>query len=142
MREDERFRFSVISPQGTIYDGDTGSVTLPSSDGEITVLAGHMPLLAKLAEGEIVIRNADGDHTIVTGGGFLEVTREGAVVLSDYAVRAESIELAKALEKKRLAEEALVERTDLKEFTKAEKALRLSALELKVYEKMRKKRVV
>ncbi len=142
MREDELFRFTIISPQGTVFDGKASSVTLPSSTGEITILANHMPLLAKLAEGEVAIRNDGEDRSIVIGGGFLEVTPGGAVVLSDYAVRAESIELAKALEKKRHAEETLVGRSDLREFTQAEKALRLSALELKVYEKMRKKRVI
>jgi F-type H+-transporting ATPase subunit epsilon len=141
MRENSRFHFTIISPEGTVFDAQASSVTLPTTEGEITILVRHMPLLAKLGEGEVTIRNDEKEQSIVIGGGFLDVTSEGATVLADYAVRAESIELAKAKEKQREAEGRLREKTDYKAFTNAEKALRLSALELKVYEKMRKKRI-
>lgn len=141
MREDSGFRFAIISPEGTVFDALASSVTLPTTEGEITILAHHMPILVKLGEGEVTIRNNGEEQSIVIGGGFLDVTHEGATVLADYAVRAESIELAKAGEKQREAEGRLREKTDYRAFTNAEKALRLSALELKVFEKMRKKRI-
>jgi F-type H+-transporting ATPase subunit epsilon len=134
------FPLRILSPQGTIYDGEVESVSLPGYSGMITILSGHMPLLTRLEEGEIEIRNESSSVSVVTSGGFLEIKNNTALVLSDYAIRAESIEIAMAEEKKREAEDKLREKRDMTGFTQAEKALRISTLELKIAAKMRKRR--
>jgi F-type H+-transporting ATPase subunit epsilon len=142
MANDHAFSLSIMSPQGTIFEGEVTSVTMPTTNGMITILSRHMQLIAKLTEGEIEIKQNEEEISVVTGGGFLEVADDKALILSDYAVRAESIEIAQAEEKKRIAQSELTEKRDYKEFTNAEKALRLSSLELKVSEKMRRKRKI
>lgn len=139
MTKNNTFFLEIVSPQGTIFQDDVESVSLPTYSGIITVLPLHAPLFTKLLEGEAEIRKEGKETTIVIAGGFLEIKSNSAHVLSDYAVRAESIEVARAEEKKRQAEEKLKSKLDNEEFTIADKDLKLSILELKVAQKVRRR---
>ena len=66
------FNFRVISPMGTAFAGPARSVTLPTPDGEITVLARHMPIVSVLSDGEMLIDTGDKVVSIAIAGGFLE----------------------------------------------------------------------
>ncbi|HEY4512207.1 MAG TPA: ATP synthase F1 subunit epsilon [Candidatus Paceibacterota bacterium] len=72
-------KISIHSLEGTIYEGDAAQITLPSSDGEITVLKNHIPLITTLKSGSI--RFSDQNIPIV--GGFAEVTKDKVVVLAN-----------------------------------------------------------
>ena len=67
----------------TLFGGEVYSVTLPTKDGEMTILGEHMPLATVLKEGIIRVRRERDsqfeEFPVVSG--VLEVTREGAVVL-------------------------------------------------------------
>lgn len=139
---ENKFAFEIVSPTGIAFHGDVDSVSVPAEQGTITILPHHAPLFTKLAEGEVVIKEGGHVTTLVVAGGFLEVKENSAHLLSDYAVRAESIEMAKTEEKKRIAEEKLKQKLDNREFTKADKDLKMSILELKVAQKMRRKQRV
>ncbi len=139
MAESNSFFLEIVSPLGIIFEGEADSVSIPTFDGRITVLANHAPLLAKLSEGEVELKQNKKNTTIVIAGGFLEVKNNSVYVLSDYAVRAESIEIAKSEAKKKQAEEKLKEKLDREDFAIADKDLRLSILELKVAQKIRRK---
>lgn len=131
------FNLEIISPEGQVFAGPAESVTIPTYKGEITVLPHHAQLFTKLSEGEVRIKQGGRETTIVIAGGFLEVKNSSVHILSDYAIRAESIQMAKAEERKRQAEEKLKQKLDNREFTVADKDLRLSILELKVAQKIR-----
>lgn len=132
----------IVAPEGEVFTGEIDSVSIPTFQGQITILPHHISLFTKLAEGEVEIRQSGKMIGIVIAGGFAEVNQNTVRVLSDYAIRAESIEIAKAEEKKRLAEEKLKGQLSNEEFTMADKDLKLSILELKVADKMRRKRSV
>jgi F-type H+-transporting ATPase subunit epsilon len=132
----------IISPSGKILeDSEFDSITIPTSEGEITLLPGHVPLVAKVAPGEIVARKKDNEESIVTTDGFLKLNKKGQVlVLSDYAVRSEDVEIAKVEEAKKRAESLLKEKANEKDFVIAEAELRKTLLELKIAQK-RKSRI-
>ena len=129
----------MVSPQGIIFEGDIDQVTLPTSNGAITVLPHHAALFTKLIEGEIEVVQEGKRTSFVIAGGFFEINNNKASVLSDYAIRAESIEMAKSEEKKRQAEQKLREKLTNEEFTIADKDLKMSILELKVAQKVRRR---
>ena len=129
----------MVSPQGIIFEGDIDQVTLPTSNGAITVLPHHAALFTKLIEGEIEVVEQGKRTSFVIAGGFFEINNNKASVLSDYAIRAESIEMAKSEEKKRQAEQKLREKLTNEEFTIADKDLKMSILELKVAQKVRRR---
>lgn len=123
----------IVTQEKRLLTVETGRVTVETEMGEITILPGHIPLLAKLKEGLLRFEDAKGSEDIVAiFGGFLEVDSEGKVsILADSAVRAKDIDLAKV---KRAESEAKTTLSDKKrevEFAQAEAALKRTWLELK-----------
>lgn len=133
------FNLEIISPEGLVFQGTAAAVSIPTFSGVITVLPHHTPLFTKLSEGEIEIRDGSKSMTVVITGGFLEIKSNSVHILSDYAIKAESIEIAKSEEKKRQAEDRLKQKLSNEDFTLADKDLKLSILELKVAQKMRRR---
>ena len=123
----------IVTQEKRLLTVETARVTVETEMGEITVLPGHIPLLAKLPEGLLRFEDDKGREEIIAiFGGFLEVDAEGKVsILADSAVRTKDIDLAKV---KRAESEAKMTLTDKKrevEFAVAEAALKRTWLELK-----------
>lgn len=139
MAKNDEFLLELISPEGIIFEGDVSSVSLHTKSGQIMILPHHTPLFTKLDSGPVEIKHDGRLTTIVIAGGFLEVKSGSVHILSDYAIRAESIEQAQAEERKRKAEEKLKQKLTNEEFTLADKDLKLSILELKVAQNIKRK---
>ena len=150
---DLTFSFRVISPLGIAFQGDARSVTLPTPDGEITVLAHHMPLVAVLTDGELRIDTGERVVSVAVAGGFLETggrvgstdpargqTQWEATVLSDFATESDSIEVARVEAAKARAEQLLQERMERRDLMMVERDLQRAILQLKVAEKARGRR--
>jgi F0F1-type ATP synthase epsilon subunit len=77
------FQVGIYSRDKVIYEGKATSLIVPSELGYLGVLADHAPLVAKLSEGKITIRNSEGGSTLVdsSAGGFLEVLQNQATLL-------------------------------------------------------------
>ncbi len=134
------FHLSVVSPQGTVYDGRAVSVTAPGLDGELSVLAGHMPLVAALGDGEVRVKTAEREVSIAVTGGFLRVRPDGVQILSDFAAEAESIEVARVEEARARAERLLTEAKERRDVALIERDFHRALLQLKVAEKIRRRR--
>ena len=96
------FDLSVVTPEGSVFEGEAQMLIVPGAAGEIGVLARHAPLVAMLKAGEIRVR-ADGWQSFAAGPGYFKVQRDRALVLVDDAVRAEEIDVSEA---RREADEA------------------------------------
>lgn len=132
------FQFQILSPLGEVFNEQVDEVTLPTNDGEITILEHHTNLFSKLCEGTITIKKGGKNTVIALVGGFLEINGNLASVLSDYAIKAENIEIAKAHEAKRRAEEFMKDKKSTADLIMAEKELQKSLLELKVADKIKR----
>jgi F-type H+-transporting ATPase subunit epsilon len=77
---DHLFSFRVLSPLGTAFEGMAKSATLPTPDGEITILAHHMPIVAVLTDGEVRIDTGKKVVFVAVAGGFLETGKAAAHV--------------------------------------------------------------
>jgi F-type H+-transporting ATPase subunit epsilon len=131
----------IVSPEKLVFeDNEFESITLPTEAGEITVLPGHIPLVAAIAPGEIVARKKGKEMSLITTKGFLKLDDEGNIfILSDYAVRSEDIEIAKVEEARKKAERDMKDRKSEKDFVIAEAELKKTLLELKVIQRRRSK---
>lgn len=99
-------QFEIVTPEKQVLKEEIMQVTLPTKRGEITVLPGHVPLVASLDAGVIEIAKKDGYHDIMSlAGGFVEVLRDKVVILADAAERAEEIDIARAEDARKTAEE-------------------------------------
>jgi F-type H+-transporting ATPase subunit epsilon len=90
----------VLTPEGSILEGDVSEVTLPGSEGELGVLPAHAALLTKIIPGALSYRAPEGQGTIAVARGVAEVRDDRVIVLVERAVPAEDIDAA-ALEAKR-----------------------------------------
>ena len=140
-KQENEFLLEILSPEGQIFNDAIDEVILPTLQGEIAILPHHAPIFTKLSEGEIVIKKEGKEHYIAITGGFLEVNNNKVHVLADYAVRSEKIEIKRAEEAKKRAEELMKQKGKISEmdFARAEKDLQKSILELKISEKIRKR---
>lgn len=104
------FPFQIVTPERVSYEDDIEQVTVPTADGEITVLARHTPLVSLLKAGELRIQKNGESIPLAVGHGFIEVRDDGRViVLSDVAERAEDIDIEEAQKARERAEELLEE---------------------------------
>ncbi len=130
----------ILSPQGSIFNDSVDEISLPTESGEIEILTNHIPIYSKLAEGVITIKKGAKTHQIAVTGGFVEVGDNKVSVLSDHAIEAQNIQIAKALEAKKMAEDLLSRRESDADILIAEKELQKSIMELKVAEKIKHNR--
>ncbi len=139
---EREFTFRVISPLGTVFNGAARSVTLASREGEIAVLADHMPMVSVLVDGEIRIVTPEREVWIAVSGGFLETGGPGAdaTVLSDFAAESDSIEVARVEAAKARAEQLLAEKKERGDLAMVERDLQRAILQLKVAQRIRTRR--
>ena len=129
----------VITPTKVVLKEEANEITVTTTDGEISVLPGHVDLFTKLVPTEMVIRNGNKTDYFAITGGFLEVSKNHVNILADYAVRTSDIEVAKVREAQERAEKAMKNKEVNKEFIVAEAELRKALLELKVATKHKHK---
>lgn len=118
------------------------SVTVQTTEGEITILPGHIPLFSKLDVGELIYRWDEGSReepmtdTYAVSGGFLDLNPAGEItILADHAIRSTDIDAAQAEEARRQAEEAMQNKESEVQFRLAEASLKRALNELRVANK-------
>lgn len=83
----ELLDLSIVTPQGTIFEGGVKTVTLPGSEGEFGVLPGHADTVALLRAGVIEIEKDDGKSEMVAvNWGYSKVSEKNVDVIVDGAV--------------------------------------------------------
>lgn len=136
-----KIRFEIATAERVIYSDDVDIVIAPGIEGQMAILPSHAPLLTMLQSGELVVRKEGEETAIFVSGGFLEVMQNRVTVLADTAERAEEIDVERAEEAKRRAEERLKDKEYLPEMdlAHAEVALRRALTRIKVAERRRRK---
>ena len=90
--------FEITSPERLVLKGEIDQVSIPTALGEITVLPGHVPLVAELVPGELRVKGNGEQHFYAVAGGFVEVQPGNrVVVLADAAERDDELDI-KAIE--------------------------------------------
>lgn len=133
-------KLDVVSAERVVYSDDVDIVIAPGIEGQLGILPHHTPLMTTLQVGELLVRKGGQEFSLVITGGFIEVRPDRVIVLADAAERAEEIDIARAEEAKRRAEEQLKRRTPEVDVAQAEAALRRSLTRLKIGEKRRRRR--
>jgi F-type H+-transporting ATPase subunit epsilon len=107
---DKTIKFEIVTPERVVFRMEVKQVTVPTAQGEITVLPEHIPLVSNLLPGVIELVTVDGNIEIISvSGGFLEVLKNKVVILADTAERAEEIDLKRAEEARARAEKTKTE---------------------------------
>ena len=98
----------LVAVERKIWSGEAKMVIARTTEGELGVLPGHAPLLGQLAEGGVVtIRTESGEDVVAAAhGGFVSVTERGVSILAETAEIADEIDVERAREALRRAQEA------------------------------------
>lgn len=133
------FHFEITTPERTVLKREVVQVTLPTREGEITVLAHHIPLVSLLVPGELRCITPEGDVvTMAVSGGFIEVQEKGVAVLADTAERVEEIDADRAAEARERARKAMQEAHGSEAMAEATAVLEKHMVRLRVAERHRR----
>ncbi|KKQ40590.1 MAG: ATP synthase epsilon chain [Candidatus Magasanikbacteria bacterium GW2011_GWA2_37_8] len=98
-------KFKIATPEKVVYENEIEQVSVPTMDGEITILPNHIPLVSVLKAGELRIKDKNGEQIMAVSGGFLEMRGNNElIILADNAERAEHIDIDRAEEARKRAE--------------------------------------
>lgn len=78
-------RVTVISPDGSIFDGEAESVQAPAYDGQVGILPHHAPFMTLLGEGTLQVRVSGAERSFTVRGGFLQVVGNVVRVVAEHA---------------------------------------------------------
>ena len=127
-----KLNLEIITPTKVILNEEIDEITINTSEGEISILPGHINLFTKLTPGEASVKIGNKTESLAITGGFLELSNNHLSILADYAVRASDIEISKVEEAKQRAEKAIKEKGREQEFEILQDDIRKAALQLKV----------
>lgn len=129
----------IVSQDRMVWEGDADIVVVPGVGGEMGVLPNHAPLLSTLKFGILKVRTKDEEQVFTIAGGVIEVQPDLITVLADSAENVAEIDVARAEDARKRAEDILKEGPpqDTDAFLKLEAALRRSNLRLEAVRRFR-----
>ena len=131
------FLLEIITPEKIAFSDQVDMITAPSADGIIGILPHHVPLFARIIEGEIKIKKNSLDSYLAIGGGFLEVTPTKTILLVTTAFHANEINEQEMILAAKRAKEALAAAPSGEDFITAQAAIRRSEIALKLLHRHR-----
>ena len=132
-------RLEIVTAERVVFSEDVDAVIAPGIEGQLGVLPHHAPLMTTLMPGELLVRKGGEEFALAITGGFVEVRPDRIIVLADAAERVEEIDVARAEEAKRRAEERLKAPATEVDLLRAEAALRRSLMRLNVVARRRRR---
>jgi F-type H+-transporting ATPase subunit epsilon len=131
----------VVSAEESIFSGEAKFVALPGEMGELGIYPRHTPLITRIKPGAVRIERADNgaEEFVFVAGGILEVQPTSVTVLADTAIRGHDLDEAKALEAKKLAEQAMQNAKSDIDLAAAQSEFATMAAQLAAIQKLRRK---
>ncbi|MTI89173.1 MAG: ATP synthase F1 subunit epsilon [Balneolaceae bacterium] len=77
------FQAQILTPEGSLYEGEVTGVQMPGSEGSFEVKAHHAPIVSTLDEGSVLVRKQDGETIYMISGGFVEVNNNKLTLLAE-----------------------------------------------------------
>ncbi len=130
------FTLDIVTPERKVYSGQVTFVGVKGYDGELGVMANHMPLVTPLKIGPVkIMAEGQPDQIVAVSGGFIEVRGKQVTILAEAAELPEEIDIDRALRAKERAEERLRKKTEFDQ-KRAEISLERAINRLKVGRKI------
>ncbi len=135
------FHLDIVSAEESIYSGPVEFLVAPAQMGEVGIYPRHTPMLTRIKSGIVRIKaQLKEEELIYVSGGMLEVQPSVVTILADTAVRSHDLDEAKAIEAKRVAEEAMKNRRSELDYAKAQAELMEAMSQLAAIDKLRKRK--
>ncbi len=135
-----KLKLDIVTAERQTFSDEVDVIIAPGIQGQLGILPHHAPLMTMLQPGELIIRKDKEESYLFISGGFLEVRPDKVIILADACEYCEEIDISRAEEAKRRAEERLKSVSPETDNARAAAALRKSLIRLKVAERVRKRR--
>ncbi len=129
------FHLRIITPRKIVLEEEVHSVTIPSADGELTILPRHTNLFALLIEGVVKIKKNNHEDFLAIGGGYVQTDGKEISILVSKAYHQEEIDRSVSERAIEEARKILKSSTDEKQRIEAGAMLRRSLVDLKLLKK-------
>jgi F-type H+-transporting ATPase subunit epsilon len=129
----------IVTPEARVFSDTIDAVVIPTLNGEIGILPGHIPLLTQVEHGELRLTKGTVTQYLVVGKGFAEVQGDKVSVLAETAIDEEKIDENAVASAMQRAQEALQgkELLDPAEIERLESVVRFSVAQLTVKRRRR-----
>jgi len=139
MADTHTITVDVVSAEEQIFSGEAEFVVLPGVEGELGIYPRHTPLFTQIKPGAVRIKvpGQAQEELVFVQGGFLEVQPHKVTVLADTAIRAHDLDEVKAMEAKKRAEDAIVNKESDETMAAAQAELSAALAQLEAIRKFR-----
>lgn len=120
---ENNIQLRIITPERVFYEGVVDMVEFNTTEGEIGVLPGHIPMTVIVKPGILRIYEAEGDKTAALHAGFVEILPEKVTILAEIVEWPSEIDEGRAEAALKRAQERLASRTPETDIARAETAL-------------------
>lgn len=129
----------IVTPDARVYSDTIDTVVIPTVEGEVGILPGHIPLLAQIEHGELCVTKGNVSQLLAVNGGFVEVEGDRVHVLAEHAITEEEIDekIVEEALKRAEAELEAAKHLDPQEYEHLQSLVRYSGVQLAVKRRRR-----
>jgi F-type H+-transporting ATPase subunit epsilon len=129
----------IVTPEARVYSDTIDTVVIPTTEGEVGILPGHIPLLTQVEHGELRVTKDGQTHWLAVSGGFAEVEGDRIHILAEQAITEEKIDEKVVEDALKRAEQQLHEakHLDPQEYEHLQSLVRYSGVQLAVKRRRR-----
>ena len=127
------FSIEAITPSGTAFSTTAEFLKLRTVNGDIGIMADHMPLVTELSYGEMIVKQEKGSEMrYYIDGGFMEVNKEMVLILGDEIIESSQIDIERAQREKEIEESKLSKLKEEEDIAKANKKIQENLMKIKI----------
>ena len=129
----------IVTPEARVYSDTIDTVVIPTTEGEVGILPGHIPLLTQVENGELRVTKGNETLMLAVSGGFAEVEGDRVHILAEHAITEEKIDEKAVEEAMKRAEKQLQEAAHLdpQQYEHLQSLVRYSGVQLAVKRRRR-----
>ena len=129
----------IVTPEARVYSDTIDTVVIPTTEGEIGVLPGHIPLLSQVENGELRVTKGAQTLWLAVSGGFVEIEGDRVHILAEHAITEEKIDEKAVEDALKRAEDQLkeAEHMDPQQYEHLQSLIRYSGVQLAVKRRRR-----
>lgn len=135
MADSNLFKLKIITPERIFYEGEVSMVEFNTTEGEIGVLKGHIPMTVIISPGILTITEPEEVKEAALHAGFAEILQDEIVIMAEIIEWPEEIDADRAEQAKERAEERLRSKTPETDIVRAETALQRALARIEVIDK-------
>lgn len=132
MAEDRSFKLRIIAPDRIFYEGEVSMVEFNTTEGEIGILPGHIPMTVIVKPGILNVYEEGGEKCAALHAGFAEILPDGVTILAEIIEWPQEIDESRAEAALQRARERLESRTPETDIARAETALQRAIARINV----------